>query len=78
MSKKLLTPWFPASVKPAHKGVYPTAFGVAFTGYTYWSGAGWANQCCTPEAAWRDRQFTGGATQNKRWRGLASDPKGKA
>ena len=35
-----LTPWFPPSVRPVHRGLYQTrVFG--FVGYSYWDGKKW-------------------------------------
>ena len=72
MSKKKLTEWFPADVKPARVGVYKTKF-TALEGYSYWNGCEWTNQV---DAKTRVRTaWTEGACQEKHWRGLAKNPK---
>lgn len=79
MSKKL-TPWFPPEVKPVRKGVYPTEFDCIngpVAGYSFWFAPGWSGQRKTPKDA-MDFTHRADGIQHKRWRGLASDPKGKA
>lgn len=75
MSKKKLTDWFDAGVKPAHVGAYETRChkddGVK--GFQYWDGKQWgfwgydpvdAYRCRVPPSQW----------QNPQWRGLAEKP----
>ena len=69
-----LTPWFPASVKPVHRGVYPTELlGEGWGGYSHWSGKRWGLECDTPEEA-LEAYSSPWADQNKPWRGLAAKP----
>lgn len=72
MSK--MTGWFPADVKPVRKGVYEVEEMMAFHRYCYWNGKLWGWADVKKEDA-RRFNSTQGAKQNKRWRGLASDPK---
>lgn len=69
--KQELTPWFSSRAKPVHKGVYMTDYGCV--GYTYWDGKRWGIQSGTIIAANHDRSHSG-ASQRKRWRGLAVKP----
>lgn len=77
--KAKLTPWFPASVKPVHVGVYLRRFSwnSADSGnYAYWNGAFWGMFVAgyeSPDDAYRlkDSPTT---YHNLQWRGLASDP----
>jgi hypothetical protein len=74
MSAKL-TPWFPSSEKPSRAGVYACILrGLTATqsGYAHWDGKSWGNQYGVADDAPR-RGMNG--EQDKRWCGLASDPK---
>jgi len=65
-----MTEWFPEWVKPVRTGIYETLMDFGF-GYTYWDGNEWGNQGNDLEEA---KMLMSAGMQNKRWRGLASDP----
>lgn len=64
------TPWFPATVKPAHAGVYEREFPHRVL-YAEWTGHQWLIAASTPSKAVRQREVSqqqadeGGV----RWRG---------
>lgn len=76
MSKKL-TPWFPADVKPVRVGVYKARLtkNPEVSGFGFWDGRRWGWLHNTEQRAMTDDLE--GSSQNKEWRGLASDPKAK-
>ncbi len=78
MPKQKLTPWFPASVKPVHVGVYEITERLLGTGYCYWNGYEWANMGSSINKAYENRDWLEGAYQSKNWRGLAEQPKEKS
>lgn len=74
---KKLTPWFPATAKPARKGVYQVATcreDKRQRWLSYWDGEGfrWYGLDVDYAFKYRDRLGCGGDT--KEWRGIASDP----
>lgn len=77
MSEKKLTPWFPASVKPARNGVYevegPEDLGRNY--FSYFDGERWHGQWFTPERARAKAPGIGIGLQSDKWRGLAQEPK---
>jgi hypothetical protein len=77
MSKQKLTPWFPASVKPARKGVYVASVGCN-TFYRYWNGKRWHHGSYTVSEAMGAARLRGFWPEDRypiRWRGLAEQPK---
>lgn len=74
-----LTPWYPPNIKPVRPGVYEAQWGSSKLWedwpYSYWTGEEWANSGATPEEALRLKNWTLGANQSKKWRGLAKEPK---
>ena len=74
-----LTSWFPANVKPVHIGVYEIAYHLFedewSNGFSYWNGKKWANSCCSIRSAYENRTWFEGAIQEKKWRGLAEQPR---
>lgn len=85
MSEQELTPWFPANVKPARKGVYEVRDNVftRYRAFAYWNGERFGWRCW--DGAPHDAQ---GAVNDAfvcsnyetclaprvAWRGLAKDP----
>lgn len=74
-----LTGWFSENTKPVHIGVYKTRhhhFGNEWRdAYSYWNGKEWSNSQPTVNDAHFVRTWTEGAIQEKKWRGLAEQPK---
>ena len=74
-----LTKWFPTDVKPVHIGVYEAIYHVFedewSTGYSFWNGKEWANSSDSIKGAYSNRKWIQGAIQEKKWRGLAEQPK---
>ena len=71
-----LTPWFPASLKPARIGLYRVKWrrlGEGPAEWCWWNGSRWAWSYGTTKDALSDKE-TEGAHQHKLWRGLASNP----
>lgn len=68
-----LTEWFPSYVKPARRGVYCVMSAQDDLGYAYFDGRLWGWREGSVRSANRMRE-TGGADQEKRWRGLAKKP----
>lgn len=67
-----LTPWFPADVKPVRKGVYEVRDFNIEKEYSFWDGVEWKARQLTPSHA--ALRLHKAHTQEKKWRGLASDP----
>lgn len=68
--KNKLTPWFPTTIKPVHRGWYQTNFlGYAYTGYSYWHGSYWSNERAALPTKY-DPPVTDRGNQNKTWRGV--------
>jgi len=67
------TEWYPANIKPIHKGVYETRASEDEGGdcFNYWNGACWLTTICIPS-----QPFTHDASciQDIEWRGLAEKP----
>lgn len=64
------TAWFPANVKPVHKGVYERRH---FADFAYWNGNEWGVGCPSPTIAMRPEWRTNSSNfQSCQWRGLAS------
>lgn len=81
MSKKRLTAWFPASVKPARDGVYEVRplLGHIQPWFSYRRGGQWLGTTSTANKALSfGRKYGPTGDGELEWRGLASDPKGKA
>jgi len=70
MSK--LTPWFPANVKPVRVGVYRVQY-YNYSGFAYWDGKQWSNLVDSVASAYKNHDWTDGAIQQKRWRGLTQE-----
>ncbi len=74
MSK--LTPWFPIETKPVHIGVYETKYHLFEDewshGFSYWNGEKWSNNSCGVKSV--KKNWTEGAIQEKKWRGLLEKP----
>jgi hypothetical protein len=68
-----LTPWYPASVKPARKGVYIASVGRTHHFYRYWTGSSWLYGSYDLEGASPDLPVWP-YQSSIYWRGLASDP----
>lgn len=76
-----LTPWFPASVKPARKGWYEVGSAKVLhhrspghlTGrpFRYWTGHRWVT--ASPSASWSFTSIFGEHSAHQ-WRGLAKKP----
>jgi hypothetical protein len=78
MSKQKLTPWFPASVKPARDGVYLTRkTGFSHDGvYRKWKNGMWHFNSDSVDVAAKETQQSPAIVQTDRqWRGLAEQPK---
>lgn len=76
-SKRKLTPWFPANVKPVREGIYIATVVRGDTFYRYWDGKVWHCGGDTVAKAAANRGFW--RFQNQiRWRGLAEKPKDAA
>jgi hypothetical protein len=77
MSRKpKLTPWFPASVKPARVGVYNVDTLELGDIYRYWDGRHWSFFGLSPDGAMTQHAH-GNIFTNGRlfpWRGLAEKP----
>ena len=69
-----LTPIFPQHIKPVREGVYRVSEFVGIPQYSYWNGMFWGNWFLSPESAYKYRNVRS-PYQNKRWRGLAEEPK---
>lgn len=81
MSKKpnpnKLTPWFPADVKPARKGVYQVSdcFWADRVGYAYWNGRRFGFRAADdPSMAHLHRNSLTLFPERTSWRGLAENP----
>lgn len=83
VKEKDLTPWFPASVKPARKGVYEVD-STSDRAFSYWNGTrfGWRTWMfnhISIESAVSDafcmRHAETCLAERERWRGLNKDPK---
>jgi hypothetical protein len=66
------TDWFPASIKPVHKGVYETRFliescSLTLSGLSVWDGMQWSTQSNKEARCFFDDE----ARQDKEWRGVA-------
>lgn len=71
-----LTPWFPASVKPARVGVYEKrTSGHHATQWAGWDGRVWNVLCLTPEEAAAEMDGHPTCFPDDEWRGLAEEPK---
>lgn len=77
MSAPELTRLFPDHIKPTRSGVYRVKGPDGSFGYAYFHkrAQAWGWRCDSVKEANRDRD-TRGASQAKKWRGLASDPRG--
>jgi hypothetical protein len=78
MSKQKLTPWFPASVKPARDGVYEVR-GTSFDerNFRRWNGSGWGSTFGAPSVICQQDEsvlYRHGEDMTG-WRGLAEQPK---
>jgi len=69
-----LTSIFPAHTRPARKGIYRVHQFSGRPQYAYWNGRFWSIWAFDPELLYRYRNFHS-CFQNKRWRGLAEEPK---
>lgn len=71
MSEQELTPWFPGDVKPVRVGLYQREWDLAanLNDPDYWDGKQWRYN---GPGGWR------AGRQDRRWRGLASDPAKRA
>lgn len=70
------TPWFPADIKPVHVGVYETrAYNDEFIFFRFWNGSEWGPAAICVSDAYANAFFQG-LTQDVKWRGLATKPKG--
>lgn len=67
MTARILTPWFPAGVKPVHVGVYETKRDNCKF-FSKWDGKKWLMDCRTPERA--KAQSYGSEYQDRQWRGV--------
>ena len=72
MKDNELTPWFPASVKPARNGFYQVMM-VASAAWSYWDGLKWGFACWSKKDAIRHKHKES-PTQDKQWRGLSKKP----
>jgi hypothetical protein len=63
-----VTPWFPASVKPARPGVYERLTSWRDNVFALWNGEHWLMYTPTPETA--SRQTSKSAHQDFAWRGI--------
>jgi hypothetical protein len=78
-----LTPWFPASVKPARVGWYQAAYYGYGTYWRYWTGARWRvgvgiDSIKDPiPYVLGTAQCEFGFVKKDKWRGLAKPPKEK-
>ena len=83
-----LTEWFPAEIKPVRVGVYEVSniFREKIGTYAYWDGKWWHGYNDTIDGAMENIEIRMNlaannlrllASQNKQWRGLAEQPKGK-
>ena len=74
-TKKGMTPWFPAHIKPVRVGVYEVR--LVFTpsdfddGYAYYDGEKWSCMVCDFSDV--ERAGFWGAEQKKAWRGFTQD-----
>lgn len=76
MTTPKLTPWFPASVKPVHVGVYEVEDGIEDNEvwYSHWDGKKFNYWCCGgPEMAYEFSDMRISLKPDK-WRGLAEKP----
>lgn len=74
MNEPKLTPWFPAHVKPARRGVYERHWGHGDLCFALWTGKRWNTSWSDPWiAAERSTRISG--VQHLPWRGLAKEPK---
>jgi len=71
MSRRL-TPWFPASTKPARIGVYEVDVG-RHLWWRFWDGKNWRNGATTAEKAARSESILLSYWKAP-WRGLARKP----
>ena len=65
-----VTPWFAASAKPWHEGVYQRRFPAG--PYTCWDGRQWRQDAVSPLAAARETQPS--PVQEAAWRGCTEPP----
>jgi hypothetical protein len=78
MSEAKTTPWFPASAKPARKGVYEVEGGPYPYSYFdgHWNGAWPSARTAHHHRTWfADMDDEGGAKVLTGWRGLARKPR---
>ena len=72
----MMTPWFPAHIKPVHKGVYETADRHKMTRtlptYARWDGVEWSNPSYRKHHT--ELHYTSyGASQDNYWRGFTKE-----
>ena len=79
MSAPKLTPWFPGHIKPVRPGVYQTHWlhytggcSASAGGFSRWTGSRWLDTGPSVEFAAKLRTV---GYPDKRWRGLAEEPK---
>ena len=69
-----MTPWFPAHIKPVHKGVYEVKFTAVRSispMYATWNGRKWSCSSFKKSNEWHEK-FRG-ADQDKYWRGFTKE-----
>jgi hypothetical protein len=73
------TPWFPAAIKPARKGVYRVvkSFGEV---WAHWDGRTWSHgfagrELLRTKVDWMRQMHNADAYPITKWRGLAEQPK---
>ena len=68
------TPWFPATVRPIHPGVYEREFPHRVL-YSEWTGHQWLIAASTPNKATRQREVSQQQAEDGgvRWRGRYAD-----
>jgi hypothetical protein len=70
---KLMTEWYPANIKPVHRGVYEKLDVEGKNGYQRWNGAFWSTWCNSPQVAEMSDDMS--LFQNDPWRGFTKEQK---
>ena len=70
-----LTPWFPETIKPVRPGIYQIASVDALEVFdSYWDCRAWGWPSFKPHSAFVYKNYVS-PIQDRRWRGLAEEPK---